>query len=127
MAITGMTLFGSNKIIAQNNSSTNNESNKISLQSNSQNTVKKRTLKDSLKVSGLCESCKKRIEKAAKSIKGVSSAQWNAATNLLIYTYTGIVKKQDVSNAILKVGHDTELGRAPDDIYNALPACCKYR
>jgi len=117
----GIALIGLNKEAAQNGYANKN------MQSNSQNTIKKGTLKDSLKVSGLCGSCKKRIEKAAKSVKGVSSAKWDIAINLLIYTYTGIVKKEDVSNAILKVGHDTELGRAPDDIYNALPACCKYR
>jgi copper chaperone CopZ len=84
-------------------------------------------VKDSLKVSGKCESCKARIEKAAKSVKGVKDALWNSATSMLVYSYDGTVLKADVSNAIIKVGHDTALGTAPETAYNKLPACCKYR
>ncbi len=84
-------------------------------------------VKDSLKVMGKCGSCKTRIEKATKGVKGITDAQWNDATNMLVYAYEGTVKKQDVSDAITKVGHDTELGKAPDKVYNSLPACCKYR
>lgn len=83
--------------------------------------------KDSLKVSGLCGMCKTRIEKAAKSVKGVTDAQWNDATLMLVYSFEGTVKKEDISNALTKVGHDTELGKAPDKVYNKLPGCCKYR
>jgi Cu(I)/Ag(I) efflux system membrane fusion protein len=32
-----------------------------------------------------------------------------------------------ISKAIAQVGHDTEFDKAPDDVYNALPGCCKYR
>lgn len=122
----GIALPGLNKAAAQNGYA-NEKSHNNNTQSNSQNIGKKEIMKDSLVVSGLCESCKNRIEKAAKKIKGVSYAQWNEITHILIYTYTGMVKKEDVSNSILKAGHDTELGKAPDKIYNALPACCKYR
>jgi len=84
-------------------------------------------VKDSLKVFGACGMCKTRIEKAASSVKGVTSANWNSTKNMLVYSYNGIVKKQDVSNALIKVGHDTEMGKAQDDVYNKLPGCCKYR
>jgi hypothetical protein len=83
--------------------------------------------KDSLKVSGMCEMCKARIETAAKSVKGVNYAFWNETSGMLAYSFDGSVKKEEVSNALLKVGHDTELGKAPDAVYNKLPACCKYR
>jgi len=83
--------------------------------------------KDSLKVSGLCGMCKTRIESAAKSVKGVTNAQWNKSSSMLIYLFDGTVKKEDVSNALINVGHDTELGKSPDKVYNKLPGCCKYR
>lgn len=82
---------------------------------------------DSLIVNGKCGMCKSRIEKTAKGIKGVTDAQWDQSTHILIYTYTGTVKKEDVSNALITVGHDTEYGKAQDKVYNKLPACCKYR
>jgi len=84
-------------------------------------------VKDSLKVLGKCGSCKTRIEKAANSVKGVKSATWSSTTDMLVYSYDGTVAKADVSNAVIKVGHDTELGKASDNVYNKLPACCKYR
>lgn len=96
-------------------------------QTSTQTTTVSGVAKDSLKVSGLCGMCKTRIEKAAKSVKGVTDAQWNDSTSMLIYSFDGTVKKEDVSNAITEVGHDTELGKAPDKVYNKLPGCCKYR
>ena len=82
---------------------------------------------DSLQVFGACGMCKARIEKAALSVKGVKEAQWNAESNMLTYTYEEKINKEDLSKALTKVGHDTELGKAPDKVYNALPGCCKYR
>lgn len=82
---------------------------------------------DTLFVNGACGMCKSRIEKTAMGIKGVIDAKWNATTNILTYSYTGTVNKMDVSNALLKEGHDTGYGKAPDDVYNKLPGCCKYR
>jgi len=83
--------------------------------------------KDSLKVSGLCGMCKTRIENAAKSVKGVADAKWNESTGVLIYSFVGTVKKENVSDALTNVGHDTESGKAPDKVYNKLHDCCKYR
>jgi hypothetical protein len=31
-----------------------------------------------------------------------------------------------VHMAIAKVGHDTEMHKAKDEVYNELPGCCKY-
>ena len=31
-----------------------------------------------------------------------------------------------VHMAIAKAGHDTEMHKAKDETYNALPGCCKY-
>ncbi|MEI6765304.1 MAG: cation transporter [Bacteroidota bacterium] len=94
--------------------------------SNSQNRTAG-AVKDSLKVSGKCGMCKTRIETAALTVKGIKDAQWNETTGMLVYSYDGSVKKEDVSTAVGKAGHDTELGKAPDKAYNKLPGCCKYR
>lgn len=79
-------------------------------------------------VGGNCEMCKERIEEAAKSVKGVSSAIWDMNTKKVhlelnpTQTNTNAVQK-----AIAKAGHDTEKVKADDATYNSLPDCCKYR
>lgn len=79
------------------------------------------------KVSGVCGMCKQRIEKAA-SIKGVKNAQWNVNTQMLSLSYEpSVVALEDIHNRIAAVGHDTELKKATDKAYNALPECCLYR
>ena len=82
----------------------------------------------SFKVSGNCEMCKARIERAAKSIKGVHTAVWDVDSKLLIVSFNNAkVKAIDIQNAIAKSGHDTEQSKANDAVYNNLPACCQYR
>lgn len=80
-----------------------------------------------IKISGNCESCKSRIEKAAK-VEGVSKADWNEKTKMLTLVYNpSKVKSDDVQKKIAAVGHDTPKFKADVKIYNALPGCCKYR
>jgi len=82
----------------------------------------------SLQVQGLCEMCRERIEKTAKAIFGVSSAIWDGNTKLLSLKYNdGKTSSDAVAKALARVGHDTEQYKAPDEVYNALPDCCKYR
>ena len=85
------------------------------------------SIKGTMKVSGKCEMCKTRIETAAKSVNGVVSAEWNQSTKILTYTSKVAIKKEDISKAMIKVGHDTEMGKATASTYSALPGCCKYR
>lgn len=80
-----------------------------------------------IKVGGNCESCKARIEKAAK-IEGVTKADWNEKTKKLTLVYNpSKVRSVDIQKKIADVGHDTPLIRAEAKVYNALPSCCKYR
>jgi periplasmic mercuric ion binding protein len=82
---------------------------------------------ESIKVSGNCESCKARIEKAAK-VDGVTKADWSDKTKILTLVYDpSKVKSDDVQKKIAAVGHDTPKFKATDKVYNALPSCCKYR
>jgi copper chaperone CopZ len=81
---------------------------------------------ETLKVSGNCDMCKARIEKAVKA-EGASSADWNVKTKLLTVTFkTDKTSTDALGKKIASVGHDTEKYKAEDEVYNALPACCKY-
>jgi hypothetical protein len=78
-------------------------------------------------VSGACEICKDRIEKALK-IRGVRSANWNVDSKMLTLVYSPtIISLLKVNKIIAGVGHDTELEKAKDAVYNELPECCHYR
>jgi periplasmic mercuric ion binding protein len=78
-------------------------------------------------VKGSCGMCKTRIEKAAKGVDGVSKAEWNKETHVLDLTFDDTkTDLKKVETAIAKVGHDTPLVKATDEVYNSLPGCCKY-
>ena len=81
-----------------------------------------------LAVQGLCEMCKDRIEKAAKSVSGVTSASWDIKTKQLHLNFDPVKTSADaVAKAIAKAGHDTDKYKADKATYDALPSCCKYR
>ncbi|MBI9052757.1 MAG: efflux RND transporter periplasmic adaptor subunit [Bacteroidales bacterium] len=77
-------------------------------------------------VNGACGMCKERIEKAALSVNGVQSAEWNEESKIIQVSYNSKIKLMEIHQAIAKVGHDTKMVKANDDVYNALPECCKY-
>jgi Cu(I)/Ag(I) efflux system membrane fusion protein len=81
-----------------------------------------------IKVQGLCEMCKDRIERAAKSVNGVSSASWDSDTRQLHLDFDPAkTAKDEISRKIAASGHDTDSHKAVDSTYDALPECCKYR
>jgi copper chaperone CopZ len=85
------------------------------------------TKTETIKVSGNCDMCKARIEKAAK-IDGVSKAEWNKETKLLAVTYDPAKTNADaISKKVAAAGHDTEKIKAEAKAYDKLPGCCKYR
>lgn len=78
-------------------------------------------------VNGNCESCKKRIEKAALGVSGVKMAQWDVATHeLSLILNEEKTSLSEVQKAIARVGHDTEQVRAEESVYENLHSCCKY-
>jgi len=80
-----------------------------------------------LKVSGNCEMCKKRIEQSAYTTKGVAVAQWDAKTNQLTVQFdSSITSKAAILEKIAEAGHDNELFKASEQVYNSLPECCQY-
>lgn len=79
-----------------------------------------------VKVSGNCDMCKARIEKAAK-VEGLISAEWNKSTKVLTFTYDpSMVTSDAIQKSIAAAGHDTEKFKADNDVYEKLPACCHY-
>jgi hypothetical protein len=81
---------------------------------------------ESFKVLGLCGMCKSRIEKTAKG-EGATSAAWDSKTQMLTVTFDPSKTSKDaLSKKIASVGHDTELYKASDDVYENLPGCCHY-
>ncbi len=79
-------------------------------------------------VRGLCGMCKKNIETAAKSVDGVKSAEWSAEKQSVRLMFDeGKTNRLAIEKAIAAVGYDTENVKAPDEVYNQLPGCCRYR
>ncbi|MBR9922961.1 MAG: TonB-dependent receptor [Bacteroidetes bacterium] len=79
-------------------------------------------------VDGICGMCKDRIEGVALEIKGVESADWNVEVKQLTVNYDSkIFKLKRLHREIAYAGHDTEMYTAPEESYNNLHACCKYR
>ncbi len=82
---------------------------------------------EKFKVYGSCGMCKTRIEKTAKTVDGVSKAEWDKKTQTLELTFDESKTSVDqVQVSLAKVGHDTDNHKAKNETYNALPGCCKY-
>ena len=85
------------------------------------------TKTETIKVSGNCDMCKARIEKAAK-IDGVSKAEWNKKEKTLIATFDlAKINIDEIGKKVAAAGHDNEKVKADDKVYDKLPGCCKYR
>lgn len=84
--------------------------------------------KVTLKVSGNCGSCKKRIVKAASTIDGVSDASWDKSKKVFTATIDDAkTNVETVKKAIVEAGYDVEDAKGNDEAYSKLPDCCKYR
>ena len=85
------------------------------------------TKTETIKVSGNCDMCKARIEKAAK-FDGVSKAEWNTKSKILTVTFDPAkTNSTEIGKKVAAAGHDNEKVKATDTAYNKLPSCCKYR
>lgn len=91
-------------------------------------TLLSQTNTEKFKVYGCCGMCEKRIEKAAKSVDGVMTAQWDKKTEMIEVSFDAA--KTDVKKihmAIADIGHDTDMYKAKDETYKSLPSCCRYK
>ncbi len=81
----------------------------------------------SFHVSGNCEMCKNTIETAAKSVPGVSNANWNVESKVFTVDFDSTVTNIDaIHKAISAAGYDTDKMKGDDKVYENLPACCHY-
>ena len=88
---------------------------------------KNKNAKYEFEVNGNCEMCKKRIEKAAFSVSGVKSAEWNIDDHMLhLIVNEEKCSLTDVKKAVAKVGHDTDDVKATEEEYGKLHGCCLY-
>jgi copper chaperone CopZ len=82
--------------------------------------------KASIKVWGNCESCKTRIENAAKNA-GAATAYWDADSQILSVSFEGAKSSSEkIQKAIAAKGHDTQDFATTEAAYKKLPGCCKY-
>lgn len=76
---------------------------------------------------GDCEECKTHIETTVVGVEGVSTADWDAATQTLTVTFDDETTTLDaVEKKIAEAGNDTQNYKASEEAYNSLPDCCKY-
>jgi copper chaperone CopZ len=79
------------------------------------------------KVYGNCGMCESRIEKAAMSVDGVSFADWDKVTKMINVKFDkSKTDAHKIQMVIANSGHDTEMHKAKDEVYNKLPGCCHY-
>ncbi|MFY7811136.1 MAG: heavy-metal-associated domain-containing protein [Flavobacterium sp.] len=88
---------------------------------------KSKSVSYEIPVNGNCNRCKKRIENACYSVKGVKKAVWHQDhqdIHLVIdETKTNL---DEVRKAIAKAGHDTDKIKSDEETYKNLHHCCKY-
>ncbi|NER16266.1 heavy-metal-associated domain-containing protein [Spongiivirga citrea] len=78
-------------------------------------------------VRGNCGMCKSTIEKAANSVDGVASANWDVDKKKIDVSYDD--DKTDamaIHKAIAASGYDTEKVSGSKEAYKNLPGCCQY-
>jgi len=88
---------------------------------------KSKSKKTVIEVSGICDMCKARIEKAAFKTKGVKSAEWSSETqslSLIINEYK--TDELTIQKNMAAIGHDTVEVQATTEAYEGLHGCCKY-
>lgn len=81
---------------------------------------------ETLKISGECTTCKKKIETAAKKA-GASYALWNVDSKQLTVKYNSTsTNSEKIQRSIADAGYDTPEYKATDDAYYKLDDCCQY-
>lgn len=85
------------------------------------------TINDTIMVYANCEHCVERIEGVLKPTAGIFSARMDVSVGKLFVSYNSqSITNDQIQKMVASIGHDTKKYRAADNIYKALPACCKY-
>ncbi|MFD2552249.1 heavy-metal-associated domain-containing protein [Bizionia sediminis] len=78
-------------------------------------------------VRGNCGMCKSTIEKAANSVEGVASANWDVDKKKMDVSFDDTkTNAMAIHQAIAASGYDTEKVAGSKEAYKNLPACCQY-
>lgn len=79
-----------------------------------------------IQTSAICESCKKRIEKALLATPGVEEANLNTNTKKVKVKYDPIkTTPENIRTAIANTGYDADGIKKNAEAYNKLPHCCQ--
>jgi len=79
-------------------------------------------------VSGSCNSCRKKIVKAAEKVDGVIEADWDKKTKKMTATFDDAkTNKEAIVKAVLAAGYDADGKTGSEEAYKHLPECCQYR
>lgn len=80
------------------------------------------------RVEGACGMCKQRIEKNALEVGKANSADWDVVSkNLTVEIDEEVTQVSAVRWHLAQAGHDNGDFLAPQEIYDELHFCCKYR
>lgn len=78
-------------------------------------------------VRGNCGMCKSTIEKAANSVEGVASANWDVDKKKIDVSFDDTkTDAMTIHKAIAASGYDTEKVAGSEEAYKDLPGCCQY-
>jgi copper chaperone CopZ len=85
-----------------------------------------KTVSETVKVSGNCGMCAKKIEGAAKKA-GAEKATWDKKAKVLSITYDDAKTNNDaIQKKVASVGYDTEKYAGDMKAYKSLEECCQY-
>ncbi len=83
---------------------------------------------ETFKVYGNCDMCKSSIEGSLKKKDGVLSKKWDIKEKSLTVSYDpSKITIQQIGQKVADAGYDNEYSTAPDEKYNNLHKCCKYK
>ena len=78
-------------------------------------------------VRGNCGMCKSTIEKAANSVEGVASANWDVDKKKIDVSFDDTkTDTMAIHKVIAASGYDTEKVAGSEEAYKGLPGCCQY-
>ena len=80
------------------------------------------------RVDGVCGMCKDRIENIALNEGKATTAHWDLDTKIMTVTLDEeVTQVTAIKWHLAQAGHDNGDFTAPDEVYDALHHCCKYR
>ena len=87
-----------------------------------------RVVEKTYTVRGHCGMCKNRIETVAKGFEGVQEVAYDLKGQSLTLTYdTRKARPNKILKAIAAIGYDAGRFTAPQEAYDRLEPCCRYR